>query len=144
MELEREESVATSEEESFVEQQEESASAKRWKILMRGDWVGVNILKPPQITFSTPRRDENIGRRRRLTDSHRARYSSRQRHIDSPAFTTKNGPLLIHSSEGRSPRVRPKSNDVRISIGSRVVPPGVSSSSAPKEKHRGSTNRKPF
>lgn len=143
VEPEREESVATSEEESFVEHQEESASAKRRKILMKGDWVGVNILNPAQIGFATPRRDENIGRRRSLTDSHRARYSSRQRHIDSPAFTTKNGPLLIHSSEGRSPAVRPRTTDVRISIGSRVDPPGVSSNSAPKEKHRRSTNRKP-
>jgi hypothetical protein len=123
---------------------EESLSEKRRKILRKGDWVGVGIQRPLQLAFASLRKEENIGRRRKITDGNRARYSSKQLHITSP-FPTKRRLLAKQLLANRSPsqegprnRENPRT-DVRISIGGRVVPPGVSSSSAPRRMGSHST-----
>ncbi|KAH8796700.1 hypothetical protein BGZ57DRAFT_723530, partial [Hyaloscypha finlandica] len=136
---EREESAAISEMENMVDQEEESLSEKRRKILRKGDWVGVTIQRPLRLSFTSPRKEENIGRRRKITDGHRARYSSKQLHITSP-FPNKRR-LLVNqsSSQGGLQNREPPRTDVRISIGGRVVPPGVSSSSAPRRMGSHST-----
>jgi hypothetical protein len=135
----REESAAISEMENMVDQEEESLSEKRRKILRKGDWVGVTIQRPLRLSFTSPRKEENIGRRRKITDGHRARYSSKQLHIISP-FPNKRR-LLVNqsSSQGGLQNREPPRTDVRISIGGRVVPPGVSSSSAPRRMGSHST-----
>jgi hypothetical protein len=130
----REVSVSKSEMENLADQEmeEESLSEKRRKILRKGDWVGVSIQRPLQIAFVSPRKEENIGRRRKLTDGHRARYGSKQMHVTSP-FPTKSRLLVNQGCSQEGPYQRePARADVRISIGSRVVPPGVSSSSTPR------------
>ena len=141
----REDSMAISEMENLADQEEEeSLSEKRRKILRQGDWVGIGIQRPLQLTFASPRKEENIGKRRRITDGHRAQYSSKQLHIISP-FPTKRRLLAKQllanqSSSQEGPQNRePPRTDVRISIGGRVVPPGVSSSSAPRRMGSHST-----
>jgi hypothetical protein len=138
-ERKQEESAAVSEMKNIVDQEEESLSEKRRKILRKGDWVGVTIQRPLRLSFTSPRKEENIGRRRKITDGHRARYSSKQLHITSP-FPNKRG-LLVNqrSSQGGPQNREPPRADVRISIGGRVVPPGVSSSSAPRRMGSHST-----
>lgn len=112
------------------EGEEDTLSEKRRMILRRGDWVGVNIQRPLQLAFASPRKEENIGRRRNIRDGHRAQYSSNKLHITSP-FPTRRRVLANQSSSQEGPQHRrPPRTDVRISIGGKVVPPGVSSSSA--------------
>jgi hypothetical protein len=117
----------------------ESLSEKRRKILRKGDWVGVSIQRPLQLTFASPRKEENIGRRRKITHGHQARYRSKQLHISSPFhIQTRRAPEQSSSQAGRQYREGART-DVRISIGGRVVPPGVSSSSAPRRMGSHST-----
>jgi hypothetical protein len=127
----REDSVVISEAEILPGEGEgDSLSEKRRKILRKGDWVGMSIQRPLQLAFASPRKEKNIGRRRNIRDGHRARYSSNQLHITSP-FPTRRRLLANQSSSQEGPQRRePPRTDVRISIGGRVVPPGVSSSSA--------------
>lgn len=129
----REDSAAITRTEDLPnEGEEDSLLEKRRKILRRGDWVGVSIQRPLQLAFASPRKEENIGRRRNIKDGHRARYSSNQLRITSP-FPTRRRLLANPSSSQEGPQHRePPRTDVRISIGGRVVPPGVSSSSAPR------------
>jgi hypothetical protein len=118
----------------------ESVLEKRRKILQKGDWVGVNIQRPLQLAFASPMEEANIGRRRRLTDGHRARYNSKQIHITSP-FPSQSRLLANHGPNQEGPQRRePARTDVRISIGGRVVPPGISSSSAPRRMGSHSTS----
>lgn len=128
---ERQDSVAFLETDNMAEQEEgETISEKRRKILRKGDWVGVSIQRPLQLAFASPRKEENIGRRRKVSDGHRARYSSKHLHIASP-FPTKTR-LLPHQASSQATRQERTAarTDVKISIGGRVVPPGISSSSA--------------
>jgi hypothetical protein len=76
-----------------------------------------------------------VGRRRRITEGHRARYASKQSQITSP-FARRvrhqsSGDSVAHSRQ----RVQGR-GDVRIWIGGRVVPPGIRSSSAPSQSHK--------
>lgn len=107
--------------------QEDSMAEKKRKILRKGDWVGLDIQKPLQIVFAPPD-DENVGRRRKIKEGHRARYQDRQSHIISP-FGQRRLPLGGFSHEENPQRI-PSKSDVRIYIGGKVVPPGFSSSSA--------------
>jgi hypothetical protein len=134
--------MSKSELENLAEQktEEESVSEKRRKILRTGDWVGISIQRPLRISFASPRKEENIGKRRKVTDGHRARYSSKQIHITSP-FPTKSRLLANRKSSQIGLQHRePARTDVRISIGGKIVPPGVSSSSAPRRIGSHSTN----
>ncbi|KUJ18172.1 uncharacterized protein LY89DRAFT_668355 [Mollisia scopiformis] len=133
----REESVPLSEIDSFVEpkQEQESVFEKRRRVLRRGDWVGVGIQKPLQIAFASPRDEENIGRRRKIpTGGHRARYETKQTHITSPFPQRARCPANIAPSAWAKQlrQIEAEKADVRISIGGKVVPPGLSSSSAPR------------
>ncbi|KAN0112802.1 hypothetical protein V8E51_005753 [Hyaloscypha variabilis] len=129
----REDFVTVSELEVVANQEEEeSLSEKRRKFLRKGDWVGVSIQRPLQVAFVSPTKEENIGRRRKVVDGHRARYSSKQLHITSPFSSSKQLLANQRSSQERLQAKEPPRTDVRISIGGRVVPPGVSSSSAPR------------
>ncbi len=111
------------------EAQDELMAEKRRRILRKGDWVGVTMQRPLGFSFASPSREENIGKRRKLSDGHRARYESRQSHVSSP-FTRQERYVTIPSFEERQPRrLDSKRANVKISIGGKVVPPGISSSS---------------
>ncbi|TGO20416.1 hypothetical protein BPAE_0297g00050 [Botrytis paeoniae] len=118
---------------------ERSMEERRRNLLNQKDWVGLNIHHLPKLKFNQPRHDEYIGRRRRVKGGHRARYRKLQTRISSP-FATRNTQMREQQEagymEGRPPR-----NGVRISIGGRVVPPGISSSSRPTKVIRQSTPR---
>ncbi|KAF8863633.1 hypothetical protein BDZ45DRAFT_670208 [Acephala macrosclerotiorum] len=130
---ERENSVPLLEMENLAEPQEEeeSMSEKRRRILRRGDWVGVGMQKPLHVAFASPRDEENIGKRRKILHGHRARYEIRQTHITSPFPPRVRCPPHVAPSEwARQQQAAAGRADVRISIGGRIVPPGLSSSSA--------------
>lgn len=105
---------------------DEAMSEKRRRLLRMGDWVGLNIQKSIGVKFITSAVEENVGKRKKLTDGHRARYQSKQSHITSP-FANKRRRLLSPSREEYHPLEQ--KTDVRIIIGGKVVPPGISSSS---------------
>lgn len=134
----RELSVSLSEKESNLEEEHHLMSEKRRKLLLRGDWVGINIQRPLQMTFTSPRHGDRIGRRRKITDGHRAHYSTKLQSTITSPFTTRcrNHSLQNFDVEGQRGAQSWKS-DVRIFIGNRVVPPGISSSTAPSRVSRG-------
>jgi hypothetical protein len=106
---------------------------KRRRLLRKVDWVGLSARRPPPLKFVPTRHDEEIGRRRKLTDGHRARYARQQAAISSP-FATRRAQDMETRYEGVL------RNDVRISIGDKVVPPDLSSSSR-SSKHVNSPPR---
>jgi hypothetical protein len=106
-------------------------SKKRQKLLEKEDWVGITYQRPLQIKFASPNHTDNVGRRK-FTDGHQARYAHRQPTLISPFMTRARLPSLQkYDSQDLLGRA-----DVRIHIGDRVVPPGISSTSAPTEKSR--------
>jgi len=123
---------------------EASVSGKRRRILARGDWVGITVQQLPRATFNIPKHDEAVGRRRKLTDDHRARYNTK-REILSPPFVRKKRPNNFDT--GRQRNESHGRGDVRISVGCKVVPAGFSSSSAPSRSlehpHLTGYSRKP-
>lgn len=123
--VKREASVVLRDIEEF-EELDEAISEKRRRLLRKVDWVGISIQKPVGVKFVASTVEENVGRRKKLTDGNRARYQSKQSHITSP-FADKRRHLLS-SSRGESRPLEQKT-DVRIRIGGKVVPPGISSSS---------------
>ncbi|KAF7883397.1 uncharacterized protein EAF02_005317 [Botrytis sinoallii] len=108
---------------------EQSMEERRRNLLDQKDWVGLNIHHLPKLKFNQPRHDEDIGRRRKVKGGHRARYSKLQTRISSP-FAARNNHMREQQEAGYVEGSLPK-NDVRISIGGRIVPPGISSSSRP-------------
>ncbi|KAF7874013.1 hypothetical protein EAF04_002685 [Stromatinia cepivora] len=120
------------------EPSEESIEDKIRKLLSQKDWVGLSLRRPPQLKVDGPRNDPDIGKRRKMTDGHRARYSKLQTRISSPFAARK---IRIRQQEEGHTRERMSKNDVRISIGDRVVPPGISSSSQPNKVNCQSTSR---
>jgi hypothetical protein len=113
---------------------EDSVSEKRRRILQRSDWVGSSIQQPVQLAFSYPEHGGDIGRRRRITDGHRARFTSNQTFTASP-FTKRQrviSPQNPITYRYQHPNTKP---EVRISIGGRVVPPDISSSTVPSRHH---------
>ena len=115
--------------------EEEVIARKRRRLLLKGDWVGTSIQQPMELRFTYPVHGENVGRRRKITDGHRARYSAKQTAISSPFVTRK----LIQSPYNSRTHDQGRElgrSDVRISIGGRVVPPGISSSTEPSRRHR--------
>ncbi|KAF5875149.1 uncharacterized protein Bfra_003602 [Botrytis fragariae] len=118
---------------------EQSMEEIRRNLLKQKDWVGLNIHHLPKLRFNQPRHDEDIGRRRKVKGGHRARYSKLQTRIRSP-FAARNTQMREQQEAGYM-EGRPPKNDVRISIGGRVVPPGMSSSSRPTKVIRQSTPR---
>lgn len=116
----------------------ESFEQKRRKLLNKADWVGLSIRRLPKLKFNPPKHDEDIGRRRKVIDGHRARYSTYQTRISSPFAPRKVQTLEMEGGHMRAGRAK---SGVRISIGGRVVPPGFSSSSRPSKLVRQSTPR---
>jgi hypothetical protein len=128
----RNSSVGQSEKQSVGDPEEESDFDKRRRILRRGDWVGISIQRPLQLTFSSPKHGEQVGRRRKIADGHRARYHPKIQSLIQSPFSTRIRRHSPHSSNGQDQgRTYQGTADVRISIGGRLVPPGVSSGSAP-------------
>ncbi|KAH6683258.1 hypothetical protein B0J14DRAFT_575512 [Halenospora varia] len=122
----RERHISISDDDDVQSEEEETLSQKRRKILRKGDWVSVGFQQPPRLTFTSPRKADNVGRRRKITDRERAQYAGKmQAKIASP-FVTRH----IAANGDHHETSRLGNADVRISIGGRVVPPGVSSSSA--------------
>ncbi|KAG4437024.1 hypothetical protein IFR05_007485 [Cadophora sp. M221] len=112
----------------FQEQEREPLSEIKRRLLRRGDWVGTTMQKPLQLAFGPVRGGDDIGKRRRVPVEQRAKYRSAQSHIDSP-FPARNRSLRDYRGGGpQRQTIHPSAPDVRISIGGRTVPPGVSSS----------------
>lgn len=133
-------SVGQLEKQSVGDPEEESDFDKRRKILRRGDWVGISIQRPLQLTFTSPKHGEQVGRRRKMADGHRARYNPKIQSLIQSPFSTRIRRHSPHSSNGQGQgRTYQGTADVRISIGGRLVPPGVSSSSAPSRGHQHSS-----
>ncbi|RDL39069.1 uncharacterized protein BP5553_03409 [Venustampulla echinocandica] len=129
---ERKPSIPESGEGSDTEH-EESLSDKRRKILLKGDWVSVGFQRPPQLTFTNPKHADAVGKRRKVTDGHQAQYTRNARRQTISPNPIRNLRQLSQSpslNAGQLPR-RP---DVKISIGGKVFPPGISSGSAPSRK----------
>lgn len=106
----------------------EALSEIKRRLLRRGDWVGTTMQKPLQLTFGPIRGGDDIGKRRKVPTEQRAKYRSAQSRIDSP-FQARNRSLQDYRGGGQQrQRIHPSAPDVRISIGGRTVPPGVSSS----------------
>ncbi|KAJ8062541.1 hypothetical protein OCU04_009069 [Sclerotinia nivalis] len=120
------------------EPSEKSIEEKVRKLLSQKDWVGLSLRRPPQLKVNGPKNDPDIGKRRKITDGHRARYSKLQTRISSPFAARK---IRIRQEEEGHTREGMSKNDVRISIGDRVVPPGISSSSQPNKVNRQFTSR---
>jgi len=116
-----------------LQQQKETMSDIK-RLLRKGDWVGVTIQKPLELVYGSVKDREDIGRRRKVKQDQRARYRSAHSYIESP-FPARN---RSHAYNDRRmehmERSQPIAPDVRISIGGRTVPPGVSSSTG---KRRG-------
>jgi hypothetical protein len=116
----------------MLDQGEEPASERRQRILRRGDWVGVSLQRPLQLAFASPNDVDLVGRRRKVTDGHRAQYNYKIQSLIGSPFTK---PNLGHSQRNIDGQGQEMAHlgraDVRISIGGRVVPPGISSSSGP-------------
>jgi hypothetical protein len=119
-----------------AQDQEESEFERRRRILRKGDWVGVRIQRPLQLVFASPNHVELVGRRRKVTESHQAKYD----HMMQPFVRSPFGaPNRVHSNRnmnGGQDMAHLGTSDVRISIGGRVIPPGISSSSIPSGRRK--------
>lgn len=113
--------------------QEIEAEERRKRLLRKGDWIGSAALAPPKIVFNSPTGEDKIGKRRRLTDQDRLRFETRRTYL--PVATRRKTAHQIPSSNATSNKPLGKT-DVRISIGGRVVPPGISSSAKPSKVSR--------
>jgi hypothetical protein len=108
---------------------------KRKKLLHKVDWAGVSLQRPIQLNFTSPRRKQKIGRRRKIKDGHGALFNSNLQ----PTVPLQNTGRRLHSySESLEHRQANETqygnSDVRISIGGRIFPPGISPSIAPSER----------
>lgn len=131
----RETSLAPSDGGSTTQQQAgESLSEKKRRILGKGDWLGVTIQRPLKLAFASPKNEQDIGKRRKLSHGHKAKYRSAQSRILSP-FAAKRHPdyaRRVAAQDLQHPD--PPAPDVRIYIGGRSIQPGLSSSTAPRRK----------
>ncbi|KAH7351048.1 hypothetical protein BKA65DRAFT_499607 [Rhexocercosporidium sp. MPI-PUGE-AT-0058] len=97
--------------------------------------------KPLKLIFGPIKDRDDVGKRRKVPVEQRARYRSTHSHIDSP-FPVRNTSLLDYRAGiQRRQRIHPSAPDVRISIGGRTVPPGVSSSTGQRRGHWTSERR---
>ncbi|EKD17058.1 hypothetical protein MBM_04635 [Drepanopeziza brunnea f. sp. 'multigermtubi' MB_m1] len=116
-------------------QVEESLSDKKRRILRQGDWLGIAIQRPLQLAFASPRDEQEIGKRRKLSNGHKAKYRPAHSRMVSP-FAARKHPDYSPRIGVQEPRgTFPSIPDVRISIGGRAVQPGVSSSTVPRRKY---------
>lgn len=99
-----------------------SLMAKRRKILSQGDWVGMSFQKAPDLKYASDQKNDQIGRRRKISEGHVARYEHRRREL--PPIARKQAPQQDHLA------AKARNADVRISIGGRELRVGGSSSSA--------------
>lgn len=121
-------SIAQPEKESLLDREQEPGLEKRRRILQKGDWVGVNVQRPLQLAFTSPDHAELVGRRRKVADNHRARYNSKMQSFVRSPFAAHNQ-IHLPYNQARQEMARLGMSDVRIAIGERQVPPGISSSS---------------
>ncbi|CAD6442512.1 85f934b6-2b65-48f6-9983-6e003c48343f-CDS [Sclerotinia trifoliorum] len=120
------------------EPSEDSIEERIRKLLSQKDWVGLSLRRPPQLKVNGSKNDPDVGKRRKMIDGHRARYSKLQTRISSPFASRK---IRMRQEEEGHTRKRMSKNDVRISIGDRIISPGISSSSRPNRIHHHSTSR---
>lgn len=124
---------------------DEAILAKRHRLMLNRDWTGVGFQRPPKHTFVAVGQQDNVAKRRRIKDGDYARYNSRQAIITSPFLKRSRAPLIEPGSARQSPRVNLGRTDVRISIGGKEIPPGISSSSVHSKRidhrHRVSVDR---
>jgi hypothetical protein len=114
--------------------EEESLSEKRRNILRKGDWASIGFQRPPQLEYTAPKSHEKVGRRRKITDGYRAQYSGNKRPRVLPPASRMQQLLPLPSDILKEEKSRRSGrSDVRISIGGKVVPPGISSSSVPSK-----------
>jgi hypothetical protein len=141
--------------------QEDLWAEKRRKILQKGDWVGASIQKPLQLMFPSTQSRMNVGRRRKIHEGDGARFNGQHTTITSHFQKRDISQKLVSTAklgsrrsseirdscryqtskldisekwtptEENAARIEAERGNIRISIGSRVVPPGISSSSAP-------------
>ncbi|KAK2625798.1 hypothetical protein QTJ16_005110 [Diplocarpon rosae] len=116
------------------EQKEESLSEKKRRILRKGDWLGITIQKPLKLAFTSPRDEQRIGKRRKVSKEHRANILSAQSRIVSPFAARLRHNSTLRTNSKLLERNRPQAPDVRISISGRTLQPGISSSIAPLKK----------
>ena len=105
---------------------------KRQRLLEKRDWVGMTYQRPLQMIFYSAEHADNVGRRK-VTAGHRARYASRRNALGSPFMAH---PLRYSLKDCTDPDHGGKT-DVRIHIGDMLIPPGMSSSTAPSRRTRG-------
>ncbi|KAI9055832.1 hypothetical protein LZ554_000771 [Drepanopeziza brunnea f. sp. 'monogermtubi'] len=133
----RENSVSISEvgSEAGENQVGESLSDKKRRILRKGDWLGITIQRPLQLAFASPRDEQEIGKRRKVSNGHKAKYRPAHSRMVSP-FAARKHPDYSPRIGAQEPRgTFPSIPDVRISIGGRAVQPGISSSTVPRRKY---------
>ena len=122
--------IAQTARESEQDQGEVSQSERRRRVLRKGDWVGVSIQRPLQLTFASSNNAELVGRRRKVTDGHQAKYDHKRQSFRGPPIAAMNQKLPPGTAGGRQyGMAQLRTSDVTISIGGRVVPPGFNSSS---------------
>lgn len=131
--------LPVSDREIIDRKEEESVSEKRRRILRKGDWVGISIQRPLQLAFASPKNTDKLGRRRKITDGHRARYRTKKSLTISPFVTSQQNPIA-DSGIGRHQDAESGRSNVRISIGGRYVQPGISSSSRPSKSRERSAH----
>ena len=125
-------SIAQTAGESEQDQEEVSQSERRRRVLSKGDWVGVSIQRPLQLAFASSNNVELVGRRKKVTDGHQAKCNRRKQYFGRSPIVAMDQKQSPRNTDGRRyDLTRLRTSDVRISIGGRVVPPGLSSSSIP-------------
>jgi len=62
----------------------ESIEHKKRRLLMKGDWVGMGLQKPPHLTYASNRNDERVGKRRRVSDGYRKFHGAKR--VNYPSF----------------------------------------------------------
>ncbi|KAI6716510.1 hypothetical protein JHW43_000941 [Diplocarpon mali] len=120
--------------EKSKEQNEESLSDKKRRILRKGDWLGITIQRPLKLAFASPRDEQRIGKRRKVSKDHEAKIIPAQSRIMSPFAARIRHNSKLRADSQQFERTGPLAPDVRISIGGRAVQPGVSSSTRPRRK----------
>ncbi|KAG9236380.1 hypothetical protein BJ875DRAFT_456540 [Amylocarpus encephaloides] len=135
-ERERDSSVTGSEDGNDIDELD-SLAQKRRKILLTGDWVSVGFQRAPRLKYVPPRQDDQIGRRRKVSDGHRAQYSGKLRSKILSPVASRDQPLPVEGLEQKASR-KSRPTDVKISVGNKVILPGISSSAQSQRYSNGS------
>lgn len=101
-----------------------TAADRRRRLLNKDNWTGIVDIASPRTKFMTPKNDIDIGRRRKIKDGHKAVFGPRQMHIESP-FMRRNRAYPSTAQNDLLPHI--DRTEVKISIGDRIIRPGLSS-----------------